>query len=388
MSTDPDVMHRWHVLSRISPEAFRNIVFKHQRYCILKDYSSRPTLRTMYCPVFNAASQAIAIAAVPFMDTDYDFTRDAVVHAATIISLFLILLFITVLLSSSITSSVFRPLIEMSEKMKGGQGGALEEISYEGNDEISSLVASYNTMVSDLRDSTAALAAAERDKAWSEMARQAAHEIKNPLTPIKLEIQRLMRLKQKNDPTWTDKFDGMASVVLEHIDILSQTAGEFSTFAKLYSEEPVEIDLDRVISDQLLLFGESGVGITYLRSENAVIMGPKPQLIRVFVNLLTNAVQATEGKDDAVVVVSLRRSASADNSWDVVFEDNGPGVSAENQSKLFTPNFTTKSSGTGLGLAICKSIVSRCGGSISYSRSFTLGGACFTVTLPAARDAV
>ena len=98
-------------------------------------------------------------------------------------------------------------------------------------------------MVLDLSDSTQKLALAERDKAWSQMARQVAHEIKNPLTPIKLQIQRLIRLKQRGNEAWEEKFDKVAAVVLEHIDILTETANEFSTFAKLYSEDPVLIDL-------------------------------------------------------------------------------------------------------------------------------------------------
>ena len=121
-------------------------------------------------------------------------------------------------------------------------------------------------------------------------------------------------------------------------------------------------------------------------------MGPKPQLTRVFVNLLTNAVQAIENQQEedrnaglepvrGQIVLSLRNSTK-DSFYDIVFEDNGPGIKDENRSRLFTPNFTTKSSGTGLGLAICKNILERCGGEIVYSSSFALKGACFTVRYP------
>ena len=109
--------------------------------------------------------------------------------------------------------------------------------------------------------------------------------------------------------------------------------------------------------------------------------GPKPQLTRVLVNLVTNAVQALEGREGGQVVVSLRNSVK-EGFYDIVVEDNGPGVKEENRAKLFTPDFTTKSHGTGLGLAICRNIVERCGGEIGYSKSFTLGGACFTVRYP------
>jgi signal transduction histidine kinase len=126
--------------------------------------------------------------------------------------------------------------------------------------------------------------------------------------------------------------------------------------------------------------------------EGASVMGPKPQLTRVFVNLITNSVQAIEIQQQEAadagrepgrgrIMVSLRNS-SRDGFYDIVFEDNGPGVNPENQPKLFTPNFTTKSAGTGLGLAICRSILEKCGADIAYSKSFSLEGACFTVRYP------
>ena len=268
-----------------------------------------------------------------------------------------------------------------------------EYIIYKREDEISTIVDAYNRMQEDLAESTKMLASAERDKAWSEMARQVAHEIKNPLTPIKLEIQRLIRLKQKGNPAWEEKFDKVADVVLEHIDILTDTANEFSTFAKLYSEEPVLINLDKTLKEQLLIFdNKENVKISYIGLEDAFVMAPKPQLIRVFVNLITNAIQAVEmhqkelmeNEGEALggkIFIGLRNSTK-DGYYDIVFDDNGSGVKEENLDKLFTPNFTTKTGGTGLGLAISRNIITKCEGEISYRKSYALGGASFTVTLP------
>ena len=347
----------------------------------------------MSSPLFNSDGEMVAIVSAPYADTSYDFTRDALFHAAAIINLFFILLGVTLIVSTTIVNAMFRPLIEMGQKMHSADLHGLEYIIYKREDEISGLVDAYNRMVHDLLDSSRQLAQAERDKAWSEMARQVAHEIKNPLTPIKLEIQRLIRLKQKNDPSWNEKFDKVASVVLEHIDILTDTANEFSTFAKLYSEEPVLLDLDKTLRDQLVIFdNKENIEMSYLGMENAMVLAPKPQLIRVFVNLITNAIQAIEiqQKEDAEdgrevirgrIQIYLRNSTK-DDFYDVVFEDNGPGVSDENLSKLFTPNFTTKSAGTGLGLAICRNIIEKCNGEIIYQKSVFLKGACFTVRLP------
>jgi nitrogen fixation/metabolism regulation signal transduction histidine kinase len=224
------------------------------------------------------------------------------------------------------------------------------------------------------------------------MARQVAHEIKNPLTPIKLQLQRLIRMKENNNPKWEERFDEVSAVILEHIDILTETANEFSTFAKLYSEDPVKVDLDKTLRDQILIFdNRENIRIGYIGMGDAFVMAPRPQLIRVFVNLIANAVQAVEihqrelaekGVEfEGQVVIALRNS-TVDGYYDIVVDDNGPGVTEENQSRLFTPNFTTKSGGTGLGLAICRNIIEKCEGTITYSKSFGLGGASFTVRLP------
>ena len=153
------------------------------------------------------------------------------------------------------------------------------------------------------------------------------------------------------------------------------------------------MNLDKTLKDQLLIFdNKDNVSIKYIGTEDAYVMAPKPQLIRVFVNLITNAVQAVEihqkdaierGEDPGIGKVRIYlRNSIRDGYYDVVVDDNGPGVSEENLDRLFTPNFTTKSSGTGLGLAICRNIIEKCEGEISYQRSFALGGASFTVTLP------
>lgn len=392
-STTPEIFDSMIMGTRIDKEAYYNIKYRNQRFYIHKERLTGHKYYALYSPLFNAEGNLVAIVSAPYTDMNYDFTQDALFHAATIVNLFFILLVVTLIVSTTLVNAMFKPLIEMGQKMNSTDLHGLEYIMYRRQDEISDLVDAYNRMVHDLSGSTQLLAQAERDKAWSEMARQVAHEIKNPLTPIKLEIQRLIRLKQKNDPSWNEKFDKVAAVVLEHIDILTNTANEFSTFAKLYSEEPVLIDLDKTLKDQLVIFdNKDNIEISYLGMEQAMVMAPKPQLIRVFVNLITNAIQAIEiqqkeNLEDNKEVIKGKiqiclRNSTRDGFYDIVFEDNGPGVSDENLGKLFTPNFTTKSAGTGLGLAICRNIVEKCNGEIVYQRSFVLKGACFTVRLP------
>ena len=392
-STAPEVYERMILGSRIDPDAYYNICQQNQRFYINRTEVAGIKLWTLYAPVFNGNGDLVAIINSPYTDRSLDFRREATSHAAMIVNLFLLLLIGSLLFTTKEVNELFAPLIEMGHKMKSADINHLEYIIYKRDDEISSLVDAYNRMVKDLSYSTIQLAQAERDNAWSQMARQVAHEIKNPLTPIKLELQRLIRLKQKNNPAWEEKFDKVAAVILEHIDILSDTANEFSTFAKLYSETPTLLDLDKVLKDQLLIFdNKENVRISYVGMEEALVMAPKPQLIRVFVNLITNAIQAVEIRQKEVAehggeafegkVMIFLRNSTKEGYYDIVVDDNGSGVSEENQSKLFTPNFTTKSAGTGLGLAICRNIIEKCNGEISYQKSFVLGGASFTVTIP------
>jgi len=392
-SSTPEVFDKMILGNRMDQDAYHNIRHLNQRFYISQEKIGDFSYWVMYAPIMNSSREVVAIASSPYTEGDYDFRREAFFHAVLLINIFIILLIISLIFSTKSVNELFEPLIEMGRKMSVTDIHTLKPISYQRDDEISSLVEAYNRMVHELNDSTVRLAQAERDKAWSQMARQVAHEIKNPLTPIKLEIQRLIRLKEKGNPKWEEKFDQVVDVVLEHIDILSETANEFSTFAKLYSEEPVLVDLDRTLRDQILIFdNKENISIEYIGMEKAFVMAPRPQLIRVFVNLIANAIQAVEirqreildnGEDifKGKVVIALRNS-TIDGFYDIVFDDNGSGVKEENLSKLFTPNFTTKSGGTGLGLAICRNIIEKCEGTISYSKSFGLGGASFTVTIP------
>ena len=392
-STTPEVFEKMILGSRINQEAYHNICKLNQRFYIHREKIADYSYWALYAPIFNDNQELLAIICVPYTTQNYDFRREAFFHASLIISLFILLLIASLIFSTREVDSMFKPLIEMGKKMNRADIHHLEQIDYDREDEISSLVDAYNRMVVDLSDSTQKLALAERDKAWSQMARQVAHEIKNPLTPIKLEIQRLIRLKQKGNVAWEERFDKVVAVVLEHIDILTETANEFSTFAKLYTEEPVVMNLDKILQDQLLIFdNKENVRISYMGMPDAYVRAPKPQLIRVFVNLITNAIQAVEHQQIEAVengrepiqgrILICLRNSTKEGYYDVVFDDNGPGVPEENINKLFTPNFTTKSGGTGLGLAICRNIIEKCEGEIRYQRSFALGGASFIVTLP------
>lgn len=381
LSTAPMVFNRQLLDERIDGVAYGRIMRNRNSYYIQKETMGMVSFYSMYAPIVNESGDIIAIISSPYSEGVYDFEEDAVMHSITIISLFLVFLLIALFVASKVVDKMFRPLSEMSNRMNAAGLDNLEQIDYDRNDEVSSIVKAYNSMVTQLSESTRRLAQAERDKAWSEMARQVAHEIKNPLTPMKLQIQRVIRSKEKGNPAWQERFDEASKILLDHIDILTETANEFSTFAKLYSEAHTSIELNKLILEEIALFdNKENLKIEFIGLDDVKVLGPKPQLTRVFVNLLNNSVQAI-GDDEGLIRISLRHSVK-EGYYDIVFEDSGPGVSEENATKLFTPNFTTKNSGSGLGLAISRNILERCGASIGYSKSFSLGGACFTITYP------
>lgn len=393
LSTAPEVFERMAVGSRLNQDAYYSITKQSQRYFIHREELARKRYYALYAPIFNAHGDMLAIVNCPYTDEDYGFNREAVMHASLIVCLFFMLVLLSVWLSSVVTNNLFRHIVRLSQKMDSMDIHNLEELDYKGKDEVSGLVEAYNKMVRALAESSKQLAKAERDSAWSEMARQVAHEIKNSLTPIRLKIQKLQRLRANGSPDWDAKFDDTAKVILEHIDVLADTASGFSAIAKLYGEQASEVELDKMLSEQAFMFdNRENVGITYIGLADARVLAPKSQLVRVFINLITNAIQAIGMRQEAQVsegiepergriLISLRNSTE-DGYYDIVVDDNGTGVKDENLDKLFVPNFTTKSSGTGLGLSICRSIVESCNGTITYRKSFALGGACFTVKLP------
>ena len=379
-STQPELFDRYLLSSRINPEAYYQLVKENKMQVIAKEQLGELTYSSLYAPIYDAAGSLVAIANIPYFSKWSYITGDVFSILAAIINIYIILLLAAIFVGTAIANQLSKPLAEIGRKMKLiDVAQKTEHIDYKNKDELGELVGAYNKMVDDLEASTQRLAQTEREQAWSEMARQIAHEIKNPLTPMRLSIQHLIRLKQRNVDGWEDKFEEVAGSILEQIDILSNTASEFSSFAKFYYEEKTEFNLAQVINEQKAFFDTREnirMSYSYCRSE-CFVFSRKGQIIRVLVNLVSNAIQALEDTGGYIKI-----TLSEDNGmYTVSIDDNGPGVKPEDEHKLFKPNFTTKSSGTGLGLAICRNIVEQSGGKISYSRS-TIGGACFSFSLP------
>jgi nitrogen fixation/metabolism regulation signal transduction histidine kinase len=235
-------------------------------------------------------------------------------------------------------------------------------------------------MVDELTRSAELLARSERESAWREMAKQVAHEIKNPLTPMKLNVQHLERAWKDNPGEWEKNLKKITTTLVEQIDELSAIATEFSNFAQMPKANNVKLELKERISDVVGLFSKTA-GIqfkTIFTDQETIIFADKEQISRVFINLIKNAIQAVpDGRKGRVDI----RLETADGFAVVKVNDNGAGIPEELGDKLFQPNFTTRSGGMGMGLAIVKSIIENANGEISYE-TIMGKGTTFIVKLP------
>ncbi|MDZ4750840.1 MAG: HAMP domain-containing sensor histidine kinase [Flavobacteriales bacterium] len=280
------------------------------------------------------------------------------------ILLFLVALTVAYLLSRYIT----RSLQSIGIRMKGIElGGKMTPIRWDGDDEIGALVTQYNDMLLELERSANLMAKNERESAWREMAQQVAHEIKNPLTPMKLRVQYLQKAWEENAPNFDDRLKTFAQSMTEQIDTLSRIASEFSNFAKLPKPELKLLNLEEQCSIVIDLFKQQEhINITYRSygEGTPILMADKDQVIRMLNNLLNNSIQAIPDDRIGNIEVALR---NGQKHLIVRVMDNGCGISQEQRAKIFTPNFTTKSTGTGLGLAMIRNIMQQNGGEVRFT---------------------
>jgi nitrogen fixation/metabolism regulation signal transduction histidine kinase len=254
-------------------------------------------------------------------------------------------------------------------------------IEYDKNDEIGVLIREYNKKLLELEQTAEQLAKSERESAWRDMAKQVAHEIKNPLTPMKLSIQQMMRVFEKENPAAKEKVDRLANSLIEQIDGLTRIANEFSNFAKMPSPLLEKVELVDIIKNVISIFEQEAVVINFESSHNIIeLQADKDQLIRAINNLLQNSIQAFDSKQDGVIKISIEVE---DDFCKISIKDNGKGIPADRQNKVFVPYFTTKSTGTGIGLSITKQIIENHNGKI-YFESQENKGTIFFVELPLA----
>jgi nitrogen fixation/metabolism regulation signal transduction histidine kinase len=230
------------------------------------------------------------------------------------------------------------------------------------NDEINRLIESYNDMVDKLEESAQKLAQTEREEAWRNMARQVAHEIKNPLTPMRLNIQSFQMTFNPNDPDIKDRFNEFSQMLLEQINLMNKIATAFSDFAKMPKSQLLENNLVEVIQKALKLYDP--LQVRFVSNKEKIIFNfDKNQMQRVITNLVKNAIQSVPSDKEPDILVTINE---LNDRIIISVTDNGIGIPEEHQNRIFEPKFTTKSSGMGLGLAIVKKIVENHNGKIYF----------------------
>jgi two-component system, NtrC family, nitrogen regulation sensor histidine kinase NtrY len=286
------------------------------------------------------------------------------------------------LLAFLLSRNISKPLEIITRRLSKTKLGVYNEpIEWQGNDEIGSMVKEYNRMLAQLESSALKIAQTERESAWREMAQQVAHEIKNPLTPMKLRMQQLVRTWKENPEEFDQRLKTFSDSMIEQIDALTRIANEFSHFAKMPKPELAQVDLNDVMAKVVALYNEKEnlrISLRHTGEEPALAMIDKDQMIRVLNNLLTNAIQAIPTEQQGIIDTCVR---CGEKTILLRVSDNGVGISAHNRKNIFAPSFTTKSTGTGLGLAMVKTIVEQNNGRVFFW-SKEGKGASFYVALP------
>lgn len=381
VSSRPD-FYNWGILStKIHPEAFYHLNRMREVQYVQEETMSSLTYQSIYAPVRDSKGEVYAYLNIPYFSSELDLNQEISNFLVTIINLNAFIFLIAGVIALFITNKITRSFSIIGNKMKEiGLGKTNEEIEWNYKDEIGELVQQYNKMVKQLEQSAEALAKSEREGAWREMARQVAHEIKNPLTPMKLSIQYLQKAIYNNQDNVKELTASVANTLIEQIDHLSKIAADFSRFANIGIKNIEAFDLHPVISSLIGLYSaDPKVTVEWKRLKTPLNMqADKTHMNRLFTNLLTNAVDACIEEDECLIEIKEQW-----NNGNVLIQvkDNGEGIPEEMRSKIFVPNFTTKTSGTGLGLAMCKSIVEQAGGEIWFETE-TGKGTTFFVELP------
>jgi nitrogen fixation/metabolism regulation signal transduction histidine kinase len=340
---------------------------------------------SIYAPVRDSEGQTYAYVNIPYFTSQNELKQEISSFLVTLINLNAFIFLIAGLIAFLVTNRITASFLFISEKMKEMKlGGSNQAIVWNRKDEIGELVQEYNRMVNKLDESVALLAKSEREGAWREMARQVAHEIKNPLTPMKLSIQYLQKAVDSDAAEVKIISQNVARTLVEQIDYLSNIASDFSNFANISNPRVEEVNLSdslKSVADLFTMDDRVELTADLSSSEAIVVLGDKTQLNRLFTNLIRNAIDAVPAGRRPEINLSF----TVHEEYVVVrVQDNGAGIPEALKEKIFYPNFTTKSSGTGLGLAMCKGIVEQMKGDIWFETKLQ-EGTTFYVKIPRVR---
>jgi len=336
--------------------------------------------RSSYSYIKDTKFKPLGILNLPYIEDDGYYEKELNNFLIRFMQVYSFMLLISVIIAYFLSSYITKSIKEVSDRIKETRLNEVNEKIDMGDSpqEISLLVHAYNDMVEDLDESAAKLAQKEREEAWREMAKQVAHEIKNPLTPMRLTVQSFQRKFDPTDPNIRQKLNEYSDTLIQQIDTMTSVASAFSSFASMPAQQNETLNVVKIVQLALEIFNENY--ITFHADEPRIVTRmDRTQLIRIITNLVKNATQAIDEREPQPMVdVRVFREGS---NAKITVRDNGKGISMENKNRIFEPKFTTKNSGMGLGLGIIKNIVENYHGTITFN-SDPGAGTMFIVTLP------
>jgi signal transduction histidine kinase len=376
-SSCPQLFDLGVVSQYIAPEAY----FANESNRVQYEQLGDVKYLAAYTDFVNGNFVKIGYISIPSFISQEEMAADVEGFVVRLLPLYILLLLVSIVVVWLVARGVSSPLTTISTQIKNYRlGEKSQHISYFFRDEVGDLIQHYNDMMDALAESTQRLARSEREGAWRTMARQVAHEINNPLTPMKLTLQQLQR--HKGTERFDEYFDRSTQLLIEQIETLGHIAKSFSSFAKMPEVNPTEVDVAKKLYAFIMMMrnNDAQVPIRYVGPNQGVeVVTDAEQITQVFTNIVRNALQAMEGQDNADVIIVLKqvpdnqrlaKDLSESDQWvEIAFSDNGPGIADEVRNKVFIPNFTTKNAGAGLGLAISKNIVEGSGGKITFQTS-------------------
>ncbi|MDR0765418.1 MAG: HAMP domain-containing histidine kinase [Odoribacteraceae bacterium] len=355
----------------LNPEAYRRIAREHANSFVQEERIGELSYMAVYMPL-ELENGKRYILGVPYFSKSDELNRDIFFLVIISVNVAIIVIILTLFLSRVVAERMVKPLRMVNEKLRLTRpGGKNERIIYNKQDEVGALVKEYNDMVDKLEESVRRLARVEREAAWQEMARQIAHEVKNPLTPMKLNIQFLQRALKGNDAERARaRFEEISSVLIEQIDHMAAIASAFADFAKVSVANNEWFNFSEMVDGCARLFADEVAWMLTEVEQGIFLFGDKEQVNRVLVNLLKNAGQSIPEGRQGEITVGLKRR---DGQVILSVKDNGVGIPEATRDRVAEPNFTTKSGGMGLGLPISYRIVESMGGTIRFETEVGVG---------------
>ena len=377
-SSQPKIYSKGLLSKKMNTLAYEKMSLKNKSEFIHQEQIGELNYLSAYVPFVNNEGNRLAYLNLQYISKQDDLENQISGFLLAIINIMVLMLAISIILAITLSNRLTSPLKYIQESLRNVKlGSKSKAIEYEGADEIGELVKEYNKKVEELQKSAEQLAKSERESAWREMAKQVAHEIKNPLTPMKLSIQHMKRSIEVKDEMSQDKLNKVTASLIEQIDALTKIANEFSNFAKMPKAVEDEVNLIEVLQNAYGVFADSNqhqIELINQIQKEATVWADKALLLRVFNNLIKNAIQAIPPTEEGLIKIILTEE---NNQFLIEVKDNGVGISEEQAESIFVPYFTTKSTGTGLGLAMTKQIIENMKGQIWFESKIDKGTSFF-----------